>query len=75
LASRVDFTINATWYDGNGAVFAQQSLNTYVDAGWTAPVFNYGRGWQRAGNWKRGLYRVELFVNGSRIATGSFQIY
>jgi hypothetical protein len=75
LASRVDFTINATWYNPNGTVFGQQSLNTFADAGWTAPVFNYGRGWQRAGNWRRGLYRVELFVNGSLIATGSFQVY
>jgi hypothetical protein len=75
LASRVDFTINATWYNPNGTVFAQQSLNTYADAGWTSPVFNFGRGWRSAGNWKRGFYRVELFVNGSRIATGSFQIY
>jgi hypothetical protein len=75
LASRVDFTISATWYYSNGTVFGEQSLNTYAEAGWTAPVFNYGRGWQRPGMWKRGFYRVELFVNGSRIATGSFQIY
>jgi hypothetical protein len=75
LPSRVDFTINATWYNPNGTVFAQQSLNTYADAGWTTPVFNFGRGWRKAGNWKRGFYRVELFVNGSRVATGSFQIY
>lgn len=75
LASRVDFTINATWYNPNGTVFAQQSLNTYAEAGWTAPVFNFGRGWRNPGLWKRGFYRVELFVNGSRIATGSFQIY
>ena len=75
LASRVDFTIHATWYNPDGTVFAQQNMNTYADAGWTQPALNLGRGWQRPGNWKRGFYRVELFVNGSRIATGSFQIY
>jgi len=74
IAARVDFDINATWYDPQGAVFANQTLNTYGQPPWTNPVFNFGRGWANPGNWKPGWYRVELFVNGNRIATGTFQI-
>ncbi len=38
-------------------------------------LYNSGRGWQRAGMWRHGTYRVDLFVNGNRIGSGSFTIY
>jgi len=75
VASRINFTIYATWYNPDGSIFANQTINTYAEVGWTAPVYNSGRGWQRGGNWKRGTYRVELFVNGNRIGTGSFTVF
>ena len=75
VPARVDFSINAIWYNPNGTVFANQNMNTYAQPTWTKPVFNFGRGWKEAGNWKVGGYRVELFVNNNRIATGSFEIY
>ena len=75
IASRVNFTIYSTWYNPNGTVFANDTMNTYAEAGWTFPVYNSGRGWQRTGMWKHGRYRVELSVNGSRIATGYFDIF
>jgi hypothetical protein len=74
VASRVNFTIYATWYYPNGTVFANQTVQTYADSGWTEPVFNSGRGWQQAGNWKHGTYRVDLYVNGNRIGSGSFTV-
>ena len=75
VASRVDFTIYATWYYPNGAVFGYQTVNAYAGAGWPEGVTSSGRGWQRAGMWRRGTYRVDLFVNGNRIGSGSFTIY
>lgn len=75
VAQRLNFTIFATWYNPDGSIFANQTMNTYAEVGWTEPVYNTGRGWQRPGNWKRGTYRVELFVNGNRIGTGSFTVY
>jgi len=76
VASRVNFTINATWYYPNGKVFSNQSINTAAEAGWTDQVYFSGRGWQRAGMWRmKGTYRVDLYVNGSRMGSGSFVIY
>lgn len=72
---RINFTIYATWYYPNVTVFGNETINTYADVGWTNLVYNSGRGWQRAGMWRHGAYRVELFVNGSRIGSGSFTIY
>lgn len=71
---RINFTINATWYSPTGAVFGNDVMNAYADVGWTEPVYNTGRGWARTGMWKRGVYRVDIFVNGSRIASGSFSM-
>jgi hypothetical protein len=75
VASRVNFTIYATWYYPNGRIFGNQTVNTHADPGWTEPVYNSGRGWQRAGMWTRGTYRVDLYVNGNRIGSGSFSVY
>ncbi|MGA2985678.1 MAG: PEGA domain-containing protein [Terriglobia bacterium] len=75
VVARVDFIIYATWYYSNGTVLANQTVNAFADTGWTEPVSNSGRGWQRAGLWKRGTYRVELYVNGNRIGSGSFTIF
>ena len=73
--SRIDFTINATYYYPNGTVFNSQDVASFVNPGWPGLVFNAGRGWQRPGLWKRGTYRVDLAVNGNRIASGYFTIY
>jgi len=75
VAYRVNFTIYATWYYPNGKVFGNETVNTYADVGWTDPVYSSGRGWQVPGRWVRGTYRVDLFVNGNRIGSGSFTIY
>jgi hypothetical protein len=74
VASRTNFTINATWYYPTGEVF-NQPVQTSADAGWTEPAFYSRRGWPKAGNWKRGAYQVVFFVNGNRIAGGSFSVY
>jgi hypothetical protein len=74
-SSRIDFTINATYYYPNGTVFNSQDVASFVNPGWPGLVFNSGRGWQRPGFWKRGTYRVDLAVNGNRIASGYFTIF
>jgi hypothetical protein len=75
VTSRINFTIYATWYSSNGAIYANQTITTYADPPWTEPTYNSGRGWQRAGNWKRDTYRVDLTVNGYRVGSGSFSVY
>ena len=75
VASRSDFIIYASWYYPNGGLFGNQSVSVRADPGWTEPVYSSGRGWQRAGMWRKGTYRVDLFVNGNRIGSGSFTIF
>jgi len=75
IASQVNFDIDATFYNPDGSIFAQQTLHASAQTGWTGPVFNLGRGWKEPGNWKRGNYRVVLSVNGSQVASNSFQVF
>ena len=74
-ASRYDFIINTTFYSPSGAEFGSQQTPTTVNPGWPGLITQSGRGYPRAGLWKRGSYRVDLSVNGSRIASGYFAIY
>jgi hypothetical protein len=73
--TRVNFTVYATWYDPSGIVFANQTVPAQADPGRSEPVCNSGRGWQRAGMWRKGMYRVDLYVNGSHIGSGTFSVY
>ena len=74
VSSPVNFTIYATWYNPNGTVFGNDTVNARADYGRTEPVYNAGRGWPRTGMWRRGTYRVDLFVNGVRIGSGVFTV-
>jgi hypothetical protein len=73
--AQINFPINATYYNPNGTVMNSSDVAGYVQAGWPGLVFNSGRGWARAGFWKRGTYRVDLTVNGRRIASGYFTVF
>jgi hypothetical protein len=75
VASRVTFTISTTWYNPDGTVFGNETLNSSAEPGLTELVYSSGRGWQRVGIWQPGTYRVDLFANGSRIGSGSFTVY
>ena len=75
VVSRIDFTVYATWYYPNGRLFGNQSVNVHSDIGSSELVYSSGRGWQRTGMWLKGTYRVDLFVNGNRIGSGSFTVF
>lgn len=72
---RIDFDINAVWYKPDGSVFAEQTNSTRLEATWKSSWHAQGRGWKVPGNWKPGNYRVDLFVEGKKVASGSFEIF
>ena len=73
--ARYPLSINAMWYNPDGSLMHDQKMETAAEAGWTEPVFNFGRGWADPGNWKEGTYRVDLYVLGNKITSASFEIY
>jgi hypothetical protein len=71
---RIDFDIDAVWYRPDGSVLTPQIKKAYVESGWEGSFHTIGRGWRTPGNWEPGKYRVELFVDGQKIAEGFFEI-
>lgn len=73
--NRVNFNINEIWYSPNGTILTRQSVTTFADGGWTTSHYWHGWGWQEAGNWSIGDYRVDLYIEDKKIASDSFTIY
>lgn len=69
----VPFRIDQVWYY-QGDVMTRQSLDTSIDADWTSSYHYAGWGYPSAGQWELGVYSVDLFVNGTKITSGSFDI-
>lgn len=69
------FTIRSICYAPDGSIFGQGELSSYVEANWGKSTHVYGWGFQEPGLWQTGTYRVELFIDGRKVAAGSFKIY
>jgi len=75
LGRRKAFTIRSVCYGPNGNVFGEGELKTYVEPNWGKSTHIYGWGFDEPGHWEDGKYKVELFVGGKKVASGSFEIY
>jgi hypothetical protein len=71
---KTHFKIKAVYIRADGTVFVEQELDTYLEPQWTSSHHSYGYGWKEPGNWPAGTYRVDLFIEGHKIASGSFTI-
>ncbi len=70
-----DFTIKSIWYRPDGSVLTRQPKEAHRDADWTQSYHLLGYGWESPGNWEPGSYRVDLYIEGKKVASGSFEIY
>lgn len=70
-SQRVPFVIRSVWYRPDGSILTRQSLPASLDNDSSSSYHTLGRG----GAWKPGLYQVDLYVEGTKIASGSFEIY
>ena len=71
---RVDFQIEAVYYNPDGSEMGRSTINTFVEGHWLNSQHCQGRGWNEPGNWIPGRYRVDLFISGVKTASGEFGI-
>jgi hypothetical protein len=71
---RIDFQLDAIWYNPDGSELRHQTLTAYAMPTWGNSWHTLGYGWVDAGHWKPGSYRVDLLFKGTRISSGTFQI-
>ena len=73
--SKVDFKIRAACYKPDGTLLFTQNMSAYVQPGWTSSWHAMGWGNTAAGKaWAPGRYKVELSVDGNRVAQGHFEV-
>ena len=73
--SRKSFSVEQVWYRSDGTILARQTKQTSVEPGWTSSYHLHSWGWRNVDSWPAGVYRVNLFVDGQRVATGAFTIF
>ncbi len=71
---RSDFQIDEIWYKPDGSILAKQSMQRHLQESWVYSFHNHSWGWEEPSHWLPGKYRIELSVDGSRIAIGLFTI-
>jgi len=72
---RIDFAITLVCSRGNGTTFRIEEYKSRMEADWTSSDHWIGVGHHRPGRWDAGTYKVEVHINGEKVATGSFEIY
>ena len=71
---RLPFTIEQFWYHADGRLFSRQRLPRVLDADWIRSEHHHSYGWNEPGRWLAGAYHVEVYIAGTKVASGSFEI-
>lgn len=74
---RKDFVVEYIWFNPHGYEIFRGNLNTYIHNSWSSSYHNQGYGWRETSstNWVVGTYRLDLYVNGNKIASENFNVY
>ena len=73
--ARADFSIRQVWTKPDGTVDRDSNLSAYVDSGWY--LSEHRDGWDASGGsgWSLGVYRVDLYIDNRKIASGTFEVF
>lgn len=69
----IDFQLKAIYYYPDGSNY-EQTFMAQIKSDWNGSNHSWGRGWDSPGNWKKGSYKVEIYINDQIMATGNFII-
>ena len=75
VPKRIDFAVTLVVSHANGTIFRIEDYKGRIQPDWASSDHWIGVGHHSPGDWDAGAYKVEIFINGDRVATGSFEIY
>jgi hypothetical protein len=75
LPKRVDFAGSLIVSRPSGTIFRIEEYRGRIESDWTSSYHWIGVGHHSPGNWDPGIYTVEVYIGGNKVATGSFEIY
>jgi len=75
--SRVNFDIEAVWFGPGENLVHRHAFHTFVPPGSTRSLHatSWGCPEHPCRYWEQGVYRVDFLAGGTKVATGSFEIY
>ena len=73
-ARRIDFDIEVIYRTPSGALVGRAQCRAHVEGGWSSSWHACGYGWEEAGRWEVGTYRVEVRLAGKLLAEGTFVV-
>lgn len=72
---RIDFDIRCIYYGPDGIIHRNHSVACNINSDWHDSIHTGSTGNDEPGKWDKGLYKVELYVNGDRITEGDFVMH
>jgi len=66
--------IKVVWTYPNGTT-GEDSSELGISPEWKNVTWTWGRGWEQPTNWQKGTYGVDIYIEGSRVANGSFTVF
>ena len=70
----VELNVKGVFYQPNGQEFGQTNIRTNIGPDWEGSWHTAGWGWSEPGYWRRGIYKVEFFVEETFIGADFFEI-
>jgi hypothetical protein len=71
---KIYFTVTVHIRD-NGKTFRIVDYETRIEPDWTSSDHSVGIGVLGPGNWRAGTYEADVYINGEKVAMGSFEVY
>ncbi|GAC1350439.1 MAG: hypothetical protein NVSMB27_32980 [Ktedonobacteraceae bacterium] len=71
----VEYKLLARYYKPDGSVMGEIEDQIVTKPEWETFWHTCGWGWEKAGNWPPGGYRVEIFIDSEHRITGEFTIF
>ena len=75
MGREIDFEIDCIYYRPSGGKETTENYKTSVEEDWEGSIQELGYGWDKAGEWDKGTWRIEILVNGKRLTDRKFEIY
>lgn len=63
------------YYNPDGSIQGQVETEGVINPDRQVAQFSHGLGWQEAGHWPLGTYRVEIVIDGKKVAQDQFTLY
>lgn len=75
VQKRIYFPVTLVCSRVGGTIFRIEEYEGRIKPGWSSSDHWIGVGYHRPGKWDAGIYKVDIYMNGDKVATSYFEIY